>query len=238
MRVLAVIPARRASTRLPDKMLADLGGEPLVVRTWRRVCAAGFDRTCVATDDDEIAAVVARAGGEVCRTGAAPNGTVRVAAAAVALGAAVDVVLDVQGDEPLVEPVTLRAVVEGLGGGGGSPFEIATGAAPGGEREATDPARVKVVVGAGGRALYFSRAAVPYGGPYRVHVGVYAFRPDTLQRVAALPEGDLERTERLEQLRWLAHGIALRVVPVAAPAPSVDTAEDLARVRALLAAAG
>lgn len=230
MSVLAVVPARRASTRLPAKMLADLAGAPLVVRTWQRVCLAGFSRVVVATDDDEIAAAVVGAGGEVVRTGEAPNGTVRVAEAVRRLGADADVVLNVQGDEPLVEPATLRRVAAGLAAG---EFDVVTGAAPLPAAEAGAPSRVKVVRGEGGRALYFSREAVPHGGPFWVHVGVYAFRPAALQAVAALPETALERTERLEQLRWLAHGARIGVVEVDAPAPAVDTAADLDRVRAL-----
>ncbi len=215
-------------------MLADVGGVPLVVRTWRRVTEAGFARVFVATDDDEIAAVVEAAGGEVARTGDAPNGTARVAAAFAALGLDADVVLNVQGDEPLVEPETLRRVAGGLLEAEGAGFDIATGAAPLSAAEADNPARVKVALGEAGRALYFSRAAIPHGGPFRVHVGVYAFRPAALRAAVVLPESAAERVERLEQLRWLANGLAIRVVDVAAPAPSVDTAEDLERVRGLV----
>lgn len=234
--IVAGIPARRGSTRLAAKMLADVEGVPLVVRTWRRVADAGFARVFVTTDDDEIAAVVEAAGGEVVRTGEAPNGTTRVAAAFAALGIAADVVLNVQGDEPLVAQETLRRVAAGLIEAGSEGFGIATGAAPLSAAEAENPARVKVAIGEAGRALYFSRAAIPHGGPFRVHVGVYAFRPAVLRAAVALPEVEAERVERLEQLRWLAHGLAIRVVEVAAPAPSVDTAEDLERVRRMVGA--
>lgn len=233
-RVLAVIPARRGSTRLPDKMLADLGGRALVVHTWSRVMEAGFDRVVVATDDEEIAGVVRAAGGEARLTGVAPNGTARVRAALVALDHPADVVLNVQGDEPLVEVATLRAVVGALADAAGAAFGVATAAAPLEAAEATRPERVKVVTGEGGRALYFSRSPIPSGGPWRVHVGVYGFRPEVLRRVVDLPESRLERAEQLEQLRWLENGEQIRVVDVAPPAPSVDTAADLAHVRAIL----
>lgn len=236
-RVLAVIPARRASTRLPEKMLADLGGRPLVVCTWSRVMAAGFWRVVVATDDAGIASVVRAAGGEVVMTGEAPNGTARVRDAAATLDAQADVVLNVQGDEPLIEVSTLRAVAAALTGAAGEGFDVATASAVLPEGEASRPERVKVVTGAGGRALYFSRSPIPSGGPWRVHVGVYAFRPGVLRRLGSLPPSPLEASERLEQLGWLENGVAIRVVDVMPPPPSVDTAADLDRVRAILASA-
>lgn len=229
---VAIIPARLESTRLPRKMLADIGGEPLIVCTWRRVVAANVaDRIVVATDNDEIVAAIVHAGGEVVRTGVCANGTVRVAEAARALQLAPDVViLNVQGDEPLVHPQTLHSVVNTLAAGG----EIATGAAELSEAEATNPARVKIVA-TQGRALYFSRSPIPHGGPFCVHVGVYAYTNAALQRIVAYPVHALERAESLEQLRWLAHGEMIVVAQVAAPGPSVDTAEDLALVRQIVA---
>jgi 3-deoxy-manno-octulosonate cytidylyltransferase (CMP-KDO synthetase) len=237
-RVLAVIPARRDSVRLPEKMLADVGGVPLIVRTWYRVTQAGFERVVVATDDDAIASAVSAAGGEVVMTGEAPNGTVRVAEAVERLASKAGVILNVQGDEPLVEVATLQAVAGALSGEAGRGFGVATGCAFLSPEEAERPERVKVVTGPGGRALYFSRARIPAGGPFRVHVGVYAFRSAILRRLAFLPASPLEVSERLEQLRWLESGVRIRVVEVAAPGVSVDTPADLARVRAIVATAG
>lgn len=232
-RVVVGIPARIGSTRLAEKMLADIGGLPLILRTWQRVREAGFDRVFVATDDERIASAVRAAGGHVVHTAAAANGTARVAAALGDLAA--DVVLNVQGDEPLVPAETLHRIAGSLLDSAGDSFEIATGSAALDADEAERPERVKVVVGEQGAALYFSRSAVPYGGPFRVHVGVYAFRPATLRRVVELPPSALEQVERLEQLRWLANGVQVRVVDVEAPAPAVDTQADLDRVRAIFA---
>ena len=233
MTVIAILPARLGSTRLPRKMLADIGGEALIVRTWRRVIAASVaERVFVATDSGEIAHAAIQAGADVVRTGECSNGTSRVAEAARSLNLGPhDRILNVQGDEPLVSAQTLRTVVAGL-----LDFacDIATAAAELPSFEAIHPARVKVV-SANGKALYFSRSPIPYGGPYQVHVGVYAYTNETLQRVTAYAEHLLETTERLEQLRWLAHGEVIQVVPVALPAPSVDTEEDLALVRQIVA---
>ncbi len=234
-RVVAIVPARRASTRLPDKMLADLDGEPLIVRTWRRVMAAKLDAVLVATDDDEIAAAVIGVGGIVVRTGPADNGTQRVAEAA--RGLAAGVIVNVQGDEPLVSPHTIDRIVRGLCDADGVGFSVSTGAAALVESEADNPARVKVVTDRDGRAVTFSRRAIPVGGPWSVHVGVYAFRAAVLPQLVALPPTASEVAERLEQLRWLDHGVLVRVVAVDAPGPSIDTAEDLARVRAIFSGA-
>jgi 3-deoxy-manno-octulosonate cytidylyltransferase (CMP-KDO synthetase) len=234
---LVLIPARRASTRLPDKMLADLGGAPLVVRTWQAATRLRGARVAVCTDDDAIAEGVTAAGGEVVRTGAHPDGTSRVAEAARILRAGEPVlvgvpVLNLQGDEPFATPAVLAAVLAGL-----QRAPIATGSVPLAPEEAAAPSRVKVVTGPDGCARWFSRAAIPHGGPYRLHRGVYAFRPAALAHVAQLPPVAEVAGERLEQLHWLAHGLSIAVVPLeglAGPGEgiSVDTAEDLARARA------
>ncbi len=227
--VLAVIPARMASTRLPGKPLADLAGTPMVVRVWERVrCAEGIDRVLVATDDARIADVVRARGGEAVMTGVCVSGTDRVAEAARGRGARV--VINVQGDEPFVEPADITRVAAAVSDG----VPIATAAAPlldGAE----DPARVKVVCDDQGCALYFSRSPIPHGGPWRLHVGLYAFTAAALEAVAGLPPSPLERAERLEQLRWLAAGYRIRVVSVPSGPLSVDTPEDLAHARARLA---
>lgn len=226
--VLAVIPARYGSTRLAGKALADLGGAPMVVRVWERVRRAeGIDRVLVATDDERIASAVRSRGGEAVMTGEHASGTDRVAEAARNTGALR--VVNVQGDEPFVEPQDIARVAAAVS----DATPIATAAAPLTEN-VEDPARVKVVCDDGGRALYFSRQPIPTGGPWRLHVGLYAFTAQALDAVAALPPGPLERAERLEQLRWLAAGFRIRVVSVPAGPLSVDTAEDLERARARL----
>lgn len=224
--VLAVIPARLASTRLPEKVLADIGGAPMVVRVWERVRRAeGIERVLVATDDRRVYDAVRAHGADVVMTGEHPSGTDRVAEAARNSGALR--VVNVQGDEPFVDPTDIARVAAAVT----DATPIATAAAPLTEGF-EDPARVKVVCDDGGRALYFSRQPIPTGGPYRLHVGLYAFTAAALQAVAALPPAPLERAERLEQLRWLAAGYRIRVVSVPAGPISVDTAEDLARARA------
>ncbi|MDP2304568.1 MAG: 3-deoxy-manno-octulosonate cytidylyltransferase [Pseudomonadota bacterium] len=226
--VLAVIPARYASARLPGKALADLGGTPMVVRVWNRVRRAeGIDRVLVATDDARIAEIVRAHGGEAVMTGPCVSGTDRVAEAARNRGARV--VVNVQGDEPFVDPTDITRV--GAAVSDGTP--IATAAAPLTEG-VEDPARVKVVCDEAGRALYFSRHPIPHGGPWRLHVGIYAFTAAALEAVAGLPPSPLERAERLEQLRWLEAGYRIRVVPVPEGPLSVDTPEDLIRARARL----
>lgn len=227
--VLAVIPARFASSRLPGKALADIGGVPMIVRVWERVRAVpAVDTVLVATDDARIAEVARDAGAEVAMTGPCATGTDRVAEAARLHAPGLretDVVVNVQGDEPFVDPADIGAVAAAVGD-----CPIATASAPllG---DPTDPARVKVVTDHTGRALYFSRLPVPSGGPWRVHVGVYAFAAWALAEVAALPPSPLERAESLEQLRWLQAGYAIRVVPVAVAHFSIDTPADLERAR-------
>lgn len=226
--VLAVIPARYASTRLPGKALAELGGVPMVVRVWDRVRRAeGIDRVLVATDDARVAAAVRAHGGDVVMTGPCVSGTDRVAEAARSRGARL--VVNVQGDEPFIEPSDISRVAAAVT----DAAPIATAAAPLTEG-VEDPARVKVVCDDAGRALYFSRQPIPYGGPWRLHVGIYAFTAAALEAVAGLPPSPLERAERLEQLRWLEAGFRVRVVAVPNATLSIDTPEDLARARARL----
>lgn len=239
-----ILPARLDSQRLHRKMLADVGGLPLVVRTLRRAQAVpGAATVTVATDDDAIAEVVRAHGGEVVRTGLHASGTERVAEAARVLARAnpdlrKDIVVNVQADEPFLDVAQVVAVAQAARSPG---VDLATAAAPLADAEAHDPARVKVVTDDEGRALYFSRAAIPHGGPFRVHVGLYAFRYEALQRVATRvrPEPHpLEASERLEQLRWLAAGLRIAVVDMARAGRSVDTAEDLAWARAFAAGQG
>ncbi len=233
VRVVAIVPARMAARRLPGKPLLDIGGRPMVVRVVERAARARrVDRVVVATPDAAILDAVRSFGFEAVPTRADhPSGSDRVAEAAGILGLPDEaVVLNVQGDEPLLDPATVDAVA---GAFFADPaVRVATAAAPLDPAEAADPARVKVVVDARGDALYFSRAPIPAGGPHRLHVGVYGFRLAALRRFTALPRGRLERAERLEQLRLLEHGVPIRVVRVDAPGRSVDTPGDLERVRA------
>ena len=242
MTTLAVIPARLAATRLTRKPLRLLGGAPLVVRVWERVQSLGIaDRIVVATDSEEIARIVREAGGEVAITREDhPSGTDRVAeVAALEEHRDARVILNVQGDEPFVDGEALRGSVEAIRAGA----PIATASAPASPDVLDSPDVVKVVTDDRGRALYFSRAPIPYlraGGSrehrdalVRQHVGVYAYSPEALRRWVSLPPHPLELVEKLEQLRPLADGIPIAVVRLAAAAePGVDTEADLARAEA------
>lgn len=237
MRTAVVIPARFASERLPGKPLADIHGKPMIVRVLERARAArGVDAVVVATDDEKIASAVRDAGGEVAMTPSdCPSGSDRCAHAARQLGH-LDVVVNVQGDEPLLDPA---AIEELLGAFKDPAVEMATLARPLEDGELDNPNVVKVVRNLRGDALYFSRAAIPYlrgeAATPRGHVGIYAFRAAFLQAFTRLEPTPLERTEKLEQLRALEHGHAIRVLDTAWRSVGVDTPEDLERVRALLA---
>ncbi len=207
----------------------------MIVHVLQRVQRAQrVDRVLVATDDERIAMAVRSAGGEAVLTPAnLQAGSDRVALVAASLD--VDVVINVQGDEPLVDPETIDAVVEALDL---PDADVSTAMAPLAAAEAQETARVKVVTDTRGHALYFSRAPIPHGGPWWVHLGMYAFRKPALLRFAALTPSALELSERLEQLRLLENGIPVRVVAVSRSSPSVDTPDDLARVRAILGEPG
>ena len=253
MHFTAIIPARLASTRLPRKALADLGGRPMVVRVAERARESGANRVCVATDDREIARAVEEAGFEAVLTRADhPTGTDRIAEVVERFG--LDeraIVVNVQGDEPLIEPGLVRAVAALLAD---TPeAAIATACHPiKSSEEFFDPNAVKVVLDSAGLARYFSRAPVPWARdafasskqlppelPCYRHIGVYAYRAAFLRLFPRLAVSPLERFEALEQLRALWHGYAIAVaVRQDAPLPGVDTPEDLARVRALFDRAG
>jgi 3-deoxy-manno-octulosonate cytidylyltransferase (CMP-KDO synthetase) len=244
-----IIPARQISTRLPGKMLADIGGAPMVVRVAQQARASGVNAVVVATDHADIANAVRAHGFQVCMTRVEhASGTDRLAEAAAQLGLADDaIVVNVQGDEPLIEPALIHRVAQELAQHADA--SIATLAYP--IREAqrfANPNVVKVVADASGCALYFSRAAIPHArdaAPGSVpqqalhHVGIYAYRAGFLQRFIALEPSPLERIEALEQLRALWHGYKIRVAVIdAAPAPGVDTQADLDLVRSLYARSG
>lgn len=244
MRTLAVIPARLGATRLPRKPLRLLGGEPLIVRVWQRVSELGVaERVVVATDSDEIAAAMRAHGGEVAMTRPDhPSGTDRVAEVAARREYAdFELIVNVQGDEPFL-PAGAVTGAAGLVRDGR--FVLATAAARAEAAILDRPDAVKVVCGDEGRALYFSRAPIPYlrdgsdrhrrDALVRLHIGVYACRRDALLAWVGLPPHDLERVERLEQLRPLAAGLAMGVHVLDTPPPGgVDTEDDLSRANAL-----
>jgi len=240
---ILMIPARLASTRLPNKPLAEIAGVPMIVHVWRRAVAAAIGPVVVACGDEAIAAVVERAGGRALLTDPAlPTGSDRIRAALSVLdtGKAHDAVVNVQGDMPMLDPAAIRLALDALGE---TDADIATLAA-----EITNPAALastsvnKVVAGftdpaRPARALYFSKAAVPWGeGPHYEHIGLYAYRRDALDRYVALPRGVLEQRERLEQLRALEAGMSICVslIEPAQLGVQVDTPDDLARARALM----
>jgi 3-deoxy-manno-octulosonate cytidylyltransferase (CMP-KDO synthetase) len=242
-----VVPARYASTRLPGKPLLDIEGVPMVVRVARQAQASGATEVIVATDHDGIAKV-AHEHGIAARMTAAdhPSGTDRIAEVARACGwTADDIVVNVQGDEPLIEPARIADLAATLAGE--TDAAIATLACPLREfSEFTNPNVVKVVLDKRGHALYFSRASIPYPRdtmnagsgelphdlPVYRHLGLYAFRCSFLQAYAALTPAPIERHEALEQLRALWHGYRIAVsICTASPIAGVDTEADLDRVR-------
>lgn len=241
MRVVGLIPARYASKRFPGKALADLWGKPLIQHVVERASQArGLSEVVVATDDVRIAGAVRAFGGTARMTAARhPSGTDRIAE--VARDLACDLVVNIQGDEPLVDPADIDAAVAPLLAD--PAILMGTLACPLPLEQAVDPNAVKVVVGTNGFALYFSRSPIPYlrdghgGGasPYLLHIGLYVYRREVLLRLASLPPTPLEERERLEQLRALEHGIAIRVALTDHPSLGVDTPEDLERVRQMLA---
>ncbi len=253
MTFTVLIPARYASTRLPGKPLLDIAGKPLVVRVAERAQRSGADRIVVATDDERIRAAAKRHGFEAILTRADhATGTDRLAEAALALKLDDKViVVNVQGDEPLLEPSLIREVADELRAHADT--SIATACHPIDDpEEAFNPNVVKVVLDHAGYALYFSRATIPWardafaakcdklpqGLPLYRHYGLYAYRVGFLRHYPSLASAQIERFEALEQLRalWHGHRIVVRIT-TGTPAPGVDTQEDLDRVRALYASA-
>jgi 3-deoxy-manno-octulosonate cytidylyltransferase (CMP-KDO synthetase) len=236
-RVLAVIPARYSSTRFPGKPLALLAGKPMVAHVVERALDAGcFDEIVVATDDGRIASAAAEAGARPVLTGVCRSGTDRVAEAVRDDPATV--VLNIQGDEPALPPANLRLLAGFLSEHPEAP--MATVALPGTGADLDDPNIVKVVCALDGRALYFSRAAIPFprqasAAPVLRHVGLYGFQKAALLAFASWPETELERAEGLEQLRALAHGMSVHVLTATAESIAVDTPDDVPRAEAALA---
>ncbi len=250
-----LIPARLASTRLPDKPLADIGGQPMVVRVAERAAASGAARVLVATDDLRVVQACERADvATVLTRSDHPSGSDRLAEACTLLGLqGDDIVVNVQGDEPLIDPALVRRCAELLAEHSDCVMSTAAHAIHD-LADYLNPNVVKVVLDAQQRALYFSRAPVPWWRDGRVrdgemtfkalpepaplrHIGLYAYRAGFLRGFPQLPPSPLEQTESLEQLRVLWHGQRIAVhVTDSAPGPGVDTPEDLDRVRALFAA--
>lgn len=247
-----VIPARFASTRLPGKPLADLAGKPMVVRVAEAAQRSGAIEVCVATDDERVFAAVRACGYDVAMTRADhASGTDRLAEVVAQRGWSIDtIVVNVQGDEPLIDPGLVARVAGALAVHPGSP--MATAAHPlASAEEFFNPNVVKVVCDARGRALYFSRAPIPWardafapGQPATLpaglgaarHIGLYAYRAGFLGAYQQLAPSPLEQIEALEQLRVLWHGHSIQVVDAgSAPAAGVDTPEDLARVQQIFA---
>jgi 3-deoxy-manno-octulosonate cytidylyltransferase (CMP-KDO synthetase) len=232
--VIAIIPARFDSTRLPGKALAEIGGVPMIVRVWRQTRQArSLERVIVATDDERIARTIREVGGEAEMTASThQSGTDRIAEVAARIKA--EIYLNVQGDQPFIEPADLDALAAPMIAD--PSLSMATLATPiVDDEEWYNPNKVKVVCDARGDALYFSRSPIPFardgGRPAiaRRHIGVYGYRRDFLLAFAALEPGVLEQIEKLEQLRALERGYRIRVVASVAPSLEVDTPEDLAQ---------
>ncbi len=251
MNFIAIIPARYASTRFPGKPLADIGGMSMIERVYTQASKA-LDHVWVATDDQRIADEVNRFGGKVMMTSTTHrSGTDRVCEALEKIEAEsdirFDVVINIQGDEPFVDPSQIKALMEQFND---TTTDIATLARPypaDGTYEAiADPNVVKVVMDDSGKALYFSRSVIPYvrnieksewpaRTPYHTHVGMYAYRVATLKEIVRLPQSPLELAESLEQLRWLQGGYTIRVGITQLRTIGIDTPADLAAAQKYIA---
>ena len=236
---IGIIPARYGSTRLPAKVLQQIGGKPLLQHVYESARAAkSLESLLVATDDQRIVDAVAAFGGRAVMTSPAhQSGSDRLAEAAA--GIECDIVVNIQGDEPLIRGEAIDALVAALAGA--PSLNVATLAVAITDRNyVEDPNVVKVVRDLAGNALYFSRACIPYvrdtgsgTAPSLKHIGIYAYRKAFLMRFTRWKQTELEKTEKLEQLRILEHGVPIRVVKTVHDSVSVDTAEDLERVRKL-----
>jgi len=235
--ILGVIPARYESSRFPGKPLASIAGKSMLQHVWERArCARTLSRVVIATDDERIFREARRFGAEACMTrGDHPSGSDRVAE--VAAGARAELIVNIQGDEPLIEPDAVDAAVKGL-------LEVEATAMGTLKKRIEDPAEVsnpnvvKVVTDREGNAIYFSRSAIPYVrsgvAVHYKHVGLYVYRRDFLLGYSSLIRGPLEEAEKLEQLRALENGFKIRVVETGYESLGVDTPEDLRRVSALI----
>ncbi len=236
-RILAVIPARLASTRMPRKVLREIAGEPMLAWVYRaaRACPL-LDQVLIATDSDEVLAFAQHHSLPAVFTPAdCVSGTDRVHAVAQSIPA--DIYVNIQGDEPMLRPEHIEALLRPFA----SPdVQVSTLATPCAPDQINNPHAVKVVTAASGRALYFSRATIPYdrdgqgSARYLKHLGLYAYRKAALQKFPTLPHNSLETTEKLEQLRFLENGIDIYVTETPYDTIGVDTEEDLRRVEQIL----
>ncbi|MGL5769832.1 MAG: 3-deoxy-manno-octulosonate cytidylyltransferase [Plesiomonas shigelloides] len=249
MSFTVIIPARYASTRLPGKPLANIGGKPMVVHVMEKALQSGAERVIVATDHPDVAAAVKAAGGEVCMTRVDHNsGTERLAEVIEHYGLADDaIVVNVQGDEPLIPPAVIRQVADNLAQA--TQARMATLSVPIRDaEEAFNPNAVKVLTDKDGYALYFSRATIPWdrdnfarsreqiGDFYQRHVGIYAYRAGFIRQYINWQPSQLEQIECLEQLRVLWYGEKIHVAQASEALPAgVDTPEDLDKVRQIIA---
>ena len=243
MKFIAIIPARYASTRFPGKPLAVLGGKTVIQRVYEQVSKV-LDEAYVATDDERIFAAVEAFGGKAVMTRADhKSGTDRIQEAVEKIGSDADVIINVQGDEPFIQPSQIETLMhlfdnpETQIGTLGKPFDSMEGI--------ENPNSPKIVTDIHGFALYFSRSIIPYirgkeSGewfgeyPFLKHLGIYAYRRDVLASVTKLPQSSLERAESLEQLRWLQNGYRIRVGLTNVETVGIDTPEDLKRAEAFL----
>ena len=239
MSCVVIIPARMASTRLPGKPLADISGAPMIVRVWRAAVAADIGPVVVAAGDEEIVSALQAAGGTAVLTDPQlPSGTDRVFAALQAFDPenAHDVVINLQGDLPLLDPASLRVVRETLAASGSDIATLAARIADAADFDNPNVVKPAMAWEKGetyARALYFSRSRVPSGaGDLYHHIGIYAFRREALARFVSLPPSALEQRENLEQLRALEDGMTIAVGIVDKPPLSVDTPADLEKARA------
>jgi len=239
MKTIAIIPARMGSTRFPGKPLAPLCGKPLLQWTYERAIACeSLEKVVIATDDQEIFNLAEGFGAEVVMTKTNhPTGTDRIAEAAANYPDA-EYIINIQGDEPLIEPSLVDALAETLKGDGG--YDIVTAANVFGKEDVNDPNYVKVVLNQVGGALYFSRSPIPFRRKeaptlenYR-HKGIYGFRKEALERFVALPEGQLEQAEQLEQLRALEYGMTIHVTITEDTSIGLDTPEQVPMIESEL----
>ena len=241
MKPIVLIPARMASTRLPGKPLADIAGQPMIVRVWRQAVAAGIGPVAVAAAEPEIVAAIEAAGGRAVLTDPdLPSGSDRIFQALERIDprGEHDVIVNLQGDLPGLDPAYVRIVAETLAASGADIATLATEIVDPDHR--TNPNVPKPVIawnadGRTGRALYLTRATAPHGdGALYFHIGIYAYTRAALARFVALPPSPLERREKLEQLRALEAGMSIAVARVDSVPLSVDTPEDLENARRLL----
>ncbi len=237
MKIICLIPARLASERFPRKLLQDLGGKPVIVRTWQSAVDSGvFDRVIVVTDSAEIARAIETEGGETFISRQThPSGTDRIAEAAREMDA--DIFVNIQGDEPFVPAGDMQRIRQTFEADSAGNIDILSFCRPiADESEFHNPNNVKVVTDRQGFALYFSRAPIPYPREGRFtgackHIGIYAFRAGVLQRVAQMPPTILEQTERLENLRFLENGLQIRILTTDFDYAGIDTPADLEKAR-------